>query len=237
MLKHLFINPEQIVLKTGHLVRLDNERSNYISRVLRARKGDSFVVFDGSGSTCLATVETSISGKTELSLGDVQPVPNKDGELILLASVISHGLEDLVQKATELGVTRIVIAPSSRSQLKKPRIDRLKKIVISACEQSLRMWLPELELQNNIIDVFQTITCQQKLIGDTSVSQPSIIKPQNTCLAIGPEGGWTKDEIVSAKLNGFSSIGMGPLTLRSTTAATVALGLIRHANQWLNPIV
>ena len=99
------------------------------------------------------------------------------------------------------------------------------------------MWLPELELQNNIIDVFQTITCQQKLIGDTSVSQPSIIKPQNTCLAIGPEGGWTKDEIVSAKLNGFSSIGMGPLTLRSTTAATVALGLIRHANQWLKPIV
>lgn len=237
MRKHLFINPEKTALKTGHLIHLDNERSNYISRVLRARKGDSFVAFDGSGYTCVATVEASAPGKTELSLGNVQPVPNKEGELILLASVISRGLEELVQKATELGVTRIIIAPSSRSQMKKPRTDRLQKIIIGACEQSRRMWLPKLEMRNNIIEVFQTITCEQKLIGDTGTSQPSIIEPQNTCLAIGPEGGWTKDEINSAKQNGFSSIGMGSLTLRSTTAATVALGLIRHAHQWMQPVV
>ena len=237
MPKHIFIDPKNTVLQSGHVVQLNRERSNYVSKVLRARKGDSFVVFDGCGEAYSAIVEVSLSGKTKLSLREPRSVPDKEGDLILLISIINRGLEDLIQKSTELGVTHIILASSARSQKKNPRLERLRKVIVGACEQSQRMWLPKLETRKDMAKVFQTLSCDQKLIGDTGISEPTTIRPQNTCLAIGPEGGWTEGEINLAKQNGFKAIGLGSLTLRSTTAAIVALGLIRNANQWERPVV
>ena len=237
MSRRLHLDPETTPLAAGELVKLDVERSSYVARVLRAKPGDLFIVFDGAGHEFDATVDRADPRQSLLRLGAKRDFDAPTRDLALLAALTKDGVDLVVQKATELGATQIILISSARSQPRGQRRERLIRIMVGACEQCGRVWAPALEIGVPFGAAIERFASHQKLIAVPGEASTQSIVDTDTCLAIGPEGGWTDAELSSAAHHGYAAIGFGPLTLRATTAAMVGLTAIRTSWGWKVPEV
>lgn len=144
----------------------------------------------------------------------------------------------LLQKATELGVTRFSPLLSEYSDVKIPaerlqkKINHWQQVVISACEQSGRTLIPEVRPPQALQPWVDSCEAEQKLVlhpyRSRPLSQLSAGKSPNLALLIGPEGGLSDAEVALAHTKEFASISLGPRILRAETAPLAALSIIQH---------
>jgi 16S rRNA (uracil1498-N3)-methyltransferase len=186
-----------------------------------------------------ARVETLGKGSLEVSLGERRRLPAPACEITLLQSLPRGERMDLiVQKATELGVTRIVPVQSQHG-IAKPapgRQQRWQTIAVEAARQSGRADVPAVEGALSLAAAlarFADPDAGRFLLWEDEKSRPlaHAIAPgtRRVVLLVGPEGGFAPAEVEACALAGFVSVGLGPRILRTETAAIVAVALAQAA--------
>ncbi len=196
---------------------LDDATVHHLRRVLRLRDGEPITVTDGAGSwRGGAFVRDRLEPDGQVN---VEPKPEP---LLTLATALPKGerAEWLVQKTTEIGVDRIVLVDADRSVVRwdgdrtTRNLDRLRRIAAEAAMQSRRVWLPEIDGLRPVGDVLDGMVAAEP--GGRA------LRSSDVAIAVGPEGGWTDDELALAG----DRISLGPHVLRVETAAVVAATLM-----------
>ena len=214
--------------------------ANHITRVLRLRNGDALTVFDGSGGEFGARIEEFRKDSVLVSVEDHRPLDRESPLPLTLAQGISRGerMDWIIQKATELGTSRIVPLFTKRSvvRLDDKQADRKlqhwRAIAISACEQCGRNRIPELAAPVDFFDVLPADSSGATRLllsptGDLRIDDLQDVAKGITVL-IGPEGGLEDVEQEAAIAAGFKAVRLGPRVLRTETAAIAALTIIQR---------
>lgn len=218
----------------GKTIRIaDAEILNQLKNVLRLKSGAEIILCDGKMNEALCMIADF--GKDFIDLNILEINKNKsepEKEIILYCSILKkENFELVVQKAVEIGVKKIVPIISAHTVKLGIKPDRLEKIIREASEQSGRGILPVL---SEVLDFEKAVsgakTNDFNLFFDASGKDFSEMKllPENNKIGIfiGPEGGWSEEEIELAKKSGFQIASLGKLVLRAETAAIVASYLI-----------
>lgn len=241
-LPRLYIHTE---LKAGKSLPLPENTFRHCIQVLRLSDGAPLVLFNGDGNDYSATLERVSKKQAYAVITDrIANTTESPLELSLVQGVSKGDHMDFsIQKAVELGVKHIQPIICARS-LRVPtdrlhrRQNRWKMIAISACEQTGRSRIPEFSLPTSFAQWLQTsLPPQHRLILDPYARQTlsEFIKLESLDeqhngnrlveLLIGPEGGFTEEEITNAVASGATAVSLGPRTLRTETASVVALSL------------
>lgn len=212
----------------------------HITKVMRVKKGDAFEVVDQQQALFL--VETVSLSPFEVKIVEQRAVATELTTKLTLYYVMAKGdkTDFVIQKATELGVNKIVLLQSSRSVIKiddgksENKLARFQKIAKEASEQSKRLIIPTIEINAD----FKSIGKDQstlKMIADEEVAGltknlysllDAITTNQSIALLVGPEGGFSRQEVEYVKINQFIPISLGKRILRSETAAIHFVGVV-----------
>ena len=229
---HRFYISEIIGSKTE--VILDNsDVVHQIRKVFRLKKADLLIIFDGSGSDFTCGIEDFRDNTIVLGVRSVAKsrfVPEREVHLYA-ALVKKDTFEWIVEKATELGVTKIIPVIAERTEKKAINEERINKIAIEASEQSGRGRVPEIHpvitlkeaidsIQENKIESIAFHT-DAELFGRSDLGE---VEPL-ACF-IGPEGGWSPDEVVLFHDNKIPVKSIGNQVLRTETAVVATLSLV-----------
>ena len=212
--------------------KLDKSQSHYVSKVMRLKEKEVFSLFNSSGEW-----EAKISNITKsiIEFNVTKQLRQKENikELWLAFSPIkSNYFNFMIQKATELGVTKFLPVIFERTIVRKINKERLEKVIIEAAEQSNRITVPSIEdpqklksfLNNDIDLIFTDLNTANTKIDLTKLTN----KP--TCVIIGPEGDFSEQEREEIlKFNGVQSVKISENILRSETAVISALSIINYA--------
>lgn len=232
----LFVPPERLV---GHTVMVDGDAHRHLTKVLRLTPGAEVTLFDGCGTEIAGQLASVGPRSAEISLGQRRVVPVPSSALTLL-QVLPRGarMDLIVQKTTELGISRIVPILGQRSVARSPRDGgrRWQKIAQEAARQSGRADVPEIAPVQPLV---QALADAQRPDGQRfvlweeershSLRHALTATRQAVALLIGPEGGLAAEEVTQARDHGFVVAGLGPRILRSETAAIVAVVLVQAA--------
>jgi 16S rRNA (uracil1498-N3)-methyltransferase len=234
-------------------VVLEGEPHRYLSRVLRLQPGDALVLFDGEGQEIEARLEAVSTRATTLALGARRTVAPPARRVTLLQAVPrGERMEFVVQKTAELGLHRLCPVWSARTVGKgdegddggSSRLRRWRKIAEEAARQCGRADLPVIEPPRPLAEALAALDGPSPaglrlllweaapLAGDAVPLRQALAAagPDTAVtLLVGPEGGFTPDEAEVAQRAGFQVVGLGPLILRSETAALVAVALAQAA--------
>ncbi len=231
-------------LEAGTIVELPKETSAHLAKVLRARSGDEVVLFNGDGREFSGVIESVRGNRVAAAVGAPRVVDLESRIAITLVQCLPRGekMDFVVQKATELGVARIVPVTSQRSVVRLDERQAQSKqahwqaVAISACEQCGRTRLPFIESPVPLLNYLGQVApgrqhCwvlePQSIAPAFAVTAPDRAAPQRPLpdaqIAVGPEGGFAEDELEAFRLAGFSRLGLGPRVLRTETAAIAAV--------------
>lgn len=229
-----------VALATGERVTVSGDAANHIARVLRLRAGDPLTLFDGRGGEYDARILEMGAGKLIAAVAEHRSVERESILEITLLQGVARGdrMDTIVQKATELGVTRIVPVTTDRSVVKIARDTAHRKhahwraIAIAACEQCGRNRLPEIGQPQSLIDAARasTLASQRRLMLSPGASLTLLAAAPDTApiaLLIGPEGGLAPAEIDIAGRAGFLACSVGPRILRTETASLAAIAALQ----------
>ena len=212
--------------------KLDKSQSHYVSKVMRLKEKEIFSLFNNSGEW-----EAKISNITKsiVEFNVTKQLRHKENtkDLWLAFSPIkSNYFNFMIQKATELGVTKFLPIIFERTIVRKINKERLEKVIIEAAEQSNRITVPSIEnpqklksFLNNDMDLILTDlnTANTKIDLTKLTTKP-------TCVIIGPEGDFSEQERQEIlKFNGVQSVKINENILRSETAVISALSIINYA--------
>ena len=212
--------------------KLDKSQSHYVSKVMRLKEKDFFSLFNSSGEW-----EAKISNITKsiIEFSVTKQLRHKENtkDLWLAFSPIkSNYFNFMIQKATELGVTKFLPVIFERTIVRKINKERLEKVIIEAAEQSNRITVPSIEdpqklksfLNNDMNLIFTDLNTTNTKIDIKKLTT----KP--TCVIIGPEGDFSEQEREEIlKFNGVQPIKINENILRSETAVISALSIINYA--------
>lgn len=232
----------EAALNPGSLVELPRDTASHLAKVLRARSGDELIMFNGDGREFDGVIEAVRGSRVSASIGDSRPVDRESPLAITLVQCVPRGdrMDFIVQKATELGVARIVPVLSQRSVVRLDKAQAESKaihwraVAVSACEQCGRNRLPAIETAQPLLNYLGE---SSPGMGPRLVLEPESAPDAHTArdlgtaagtivhaeIAIGPEGGFAPDELEAFRIAGFSQIGLGPRILRTETAAIAAV--------------
>ena len=212
--------------------KLDKSQSHYVSKVMRLKEKEVFSLFNSSGEW-----EAKISNITKsiVEFNVTKQLRHKENnkDLWLAFSPIkSNYFNFMIQKATELGVTKFLPIIFERTIVRKINKERLEKVIIEAAEQSNRITVPSIEdpqklksfLNNDMDLIFTDLNTANTKIDLTKLTT----KP--TCVIIGPEGDFSEQEREEIlKFNSVQSVKINENILRSETAVISALSIINYA--------
>jgi len=216
---------------SAHRAALTGEHANHLVRVLRARRGREFDVV-ADGVVYRARVDKVSENRVEFELGGEIPVVTPAPVSMLLSIFKFDRMEWAIEKCTELGVAKFVPAIARRTDrhlacASVKRVERWRRIALQASEQSRRASPPEITPPVRLEDVleipgaFRIVLAEgqaHSMLGDLVASNSS----QEVVLAVGPEGGWTAEELDTFNREGWALASLGPTILRAETAAIVA---------------
>jgi 16S rRNA (uracil1498-N3)-methyltransferase len=232
-----FFHASPIDASTSRTLILDAASAAHV-RVLRLREGDSVVVFDGTGGEWYAVIDAIGKRDVQVSLHDHHPTERESARTVTLVQALATGdkMDWIVQKATELGAHAIQPVHAQRATAKltadraDKRVEHWRAVAIAACEQCGRNRVPELYSPMDILNWLATRFAGERLILQPGASPLHNALPPDTsvplALLIGPEGGFTPDEITAAVRAGVTPVSLGPRVLRTETAGLAALATI-----------
>ena len=225
----------------GKPLIVEGSAANHITRVLRLRNGDALTVFDGTGGEFDARIVEFRKESVLVSVDEHRTLDRESPLSLTLAQGISRGerMDWIIQKATELGASRIAPVFTKRSVVRldekqaERKLQHWRAIAIAACEQCGRNRIPELPAP---VDVFELLAApgtpgHTRLLlspsGDLRIDDLKDVGKGITVL-IGPEGGLEDAEHDVAIRAGFRPVRLGPRILRTETAAIAALTIIQR---------
>ena len=229
----------------GDQVRLSDDESHHLLRVLRLSRGDAVYVFDGGGGEWSGSFD-GVEGKQALveireALPDVVESPLH----VTLVQALAKGekFDLVVQKTTELGVTRIVPLMAQHADVKvkdeqaAKRSERWQRIALEAVKQSGRRRLVEIARPAKLDELLAAKTGPEQTMiffnerGGVGLTEALAGTPATgpVTVFVGPEGGWAEEEIDAFTTRGCRAVTLGPRILRTETAAIVAVALLQHA--------
>jgi 16S rRNA (uracil1498-N3)-methyltransferase len=227
-------------LEPGALIGLSGTAAGHITRVLRLRTGAAVTLFNGRGGEYCASIERVRGSEVTVAVGQHQAVERESPFPLTLAQGITRGerMDLVVQKATELGVSRLVPVLTERSvvRLDEEQSDRKsshwRAIAIAACEQCGRNRLPEVALPAQLREFLRQPPGESvRLLLSPSATRRVEDVPRlasSVTVLIGPEGGLSDEEQSAAEAAGFTEVNLGPRVLRTETAAIAALTLLQR---------
>ncbi len=215
---------------------LDKIQSHQIEHVLRLKPGEALRVFNQGGEfeAVIAAIDrhqVRVALQSPLAIA----LPGAVAITLFVAMIKPAKMDWLVQKATELGVREIVPLKTKRSQVEHFNHERFGKIAQEATEQCERLDIPSLCAIVSLPDALskfkglKLVACErhgQNPLPDIFAKRPEM--PAQIGLFIGPEGGWTEDEIVLSSQCGAQRVGLGKRILRTETACLTLLALVQH---------
>ena len=235
----LFLSPEQFA-QGGGQIALTPLQGRYLVAVLRLEQGAPLEVFDGRGARFAARLEGA-----RVSLGEKLPTAAARAADVVLVQALAKGekMDLIIQKATELGVARIIPLASDRSIVKldpergEGRAERFRRIAQEAARQCGRSEVPQIDAPASWQDVFALLAIEpgrRALLLDPQEQSVRLGQAARgsaqLLLAIGPEGGFSPEERARAQQAGLQAVGLGKLVLRTETAALAALAIVQHVH-------
>ena len=212
--------------------RLDKSQSHYLAKVMRIKESEVFSIFNQNGEWEAKVLKIS---KGIVEFKTVKQLRKKESskELWLAFSPIKSNYQNfMIQKATELGVTKFLPIIFDRTVVRKINNERLQKIVIEASEQSNRLNVPEIEKAQNLKNFLNSNSMDlifTDLNSDNKKIEKSKLTDKPICIIIGPEGDFSeaeREEILSFK--GVQSLKINENILRSETAVISAISIINY---------
>ncbi|MEM6449276.1 MAG: 16S rRNA (uracil(1498)-N(3))-methyltransferase [Cyanobacteria bacterium P01_D01_bin.105] len=282
MVQRITINPDQLDSEETSIL-LSSEQAHYLTRVLRLKEGNRFIVQDGQGSQWLAEIaqQSNLTQSLEAKILETLPaVSPLSPSLRLIAAVPKgSGFDTVIRQATELGVTHIHPVTTARTLVKPGanKVARWRRIAAEASEQSERVTVPKISApvplqacldalkQDRATDEDSLkFICAARMSNQAAddcrsrdnTPQENTSKNRNNnhllarllfqkqhfssseqlpniTIAIGPEGGWTTEEITVAISYDYEVVSLGPVILRAVTAPITALSLVTAARELL----
>jgi 16S rRNA (uracil1498-N3)-methyltransferase len=249
---HRFYLPPDLC--QGPVLTLHDREAHHASRVLRLQRGDEVLVLNGAGREFHAEVRALDRTSIELSVLEERSLPPWPCRTTLFQAIPKgHLFEDIVRQATELGVGRIVPLLAERitarlgEEQKQSRLEHWRSIAIEAIKQCGSVWLPQIDAP---IRPRQFLAQGEKfelaligaLQGDRQHPRDGFNAffvshkraPLSVAVWVGPEGDFTEAELNAVKAAGALPIDLGPLVLRTATAATYCLTVVNHEVRWLH---
>ncbi len=208
---------------------LDKSQSHYLSKVMRINVGKSFSLFNQSGEW-KAKVENINKGIVEFSIIKKLRSENNEKEIWLaFAPIKLNYLNLMIQKATEIGVTRFIPILTERTIVRKLNEKRINKIIIEASEQSNRLKIPSLDKLTKLDTFLKSNQNTNIVFGDLNTDNKKIdLKSKDPlCILIGPEGDFSEKERENIlKLKNITSLKINNNILRSETAAISMISIV-----------
>jgi 16S rRNA (uracil1498-N3)-methyltransferase len=225
----------------GQDIVLPAQAGEHLTRVLRLPPGTPFTLFNGAGGEFSAALGESTGKRVAARVLEHVAAERESSLQITLLQGIARGerMDLIVQKATELGVTRIVPVLAERSVVKLDAKQRERKrehwraVAISACEQCGRNRVPDVDEPVSLGEAIAAIAQGNSRFllaadGESSLVSSAQQNPRSpVTLLIGPEGGLAEGERASARAQGFYACHMGPRVMRTETAGLAALALLQ----------
>ena len=232
-LPRLFVRAQ---LGEGVRVDLDASQANYLGNVMRLGEGAELLVFDGSSGEWLARISEAGKKRMALTVERRTREPEAIPDVWLAFAPVKRTQTDwLVEKATELGVAKLIPVITHRTIAERVKLERLGSIAIEAAEQCGRTRLPTIDVP---VSLAQFLKQADRAIyfADEGGGEPaaSAFKPGPAVILTGPEGGFTDDEraVIRAAPNAIP-VSLGPRILRAETAALAALAVyMAVAGDW-----
>lgn len=211
-------------------VILDEEESRHAQKVLRLQPGDEIWITSGRGYHYRGQI-TGMKGKNlEVWLTEALNLYNFSRPRLHLAiSPLKNPdrLEWLVEKATEMGVFRITLMLTRRTEKLRVNLERLKRLSVAALKQSLGAWMPLLEGPVKFNELLASAQEVEKYIawceGENPLLWEQLSGLKDAVILIGPEGDFTPEEAMEAQQHGFQSVSLGQHRLRTETAGLVSI--------------
>lgn len=232
-----FIRSDQV---QGRNIAISGALSHHLRDVLRVRVGETLRLVDEQPRRYLATVVSVTCAGLTLTLLEAEEVKAPQGPVLHLGIGLSKNdrMDWLLQKATELGISRLSPLMTRRSApLPRERFDhqhrRWTRIVTEAAQQSCRWDIPAVDVPVRFETfISDTSSSDLKLILMEAEGRPGALDARPSMrritLLVGPAGGWDPPETHAAIEAGYSPFSLGPRTLRSETAALAALAIVRY---------
>ena len=217
-------------LEAGDALSLPEGEARHVLKALRGRQGDVLEVVDADRRLFLA----ELRGSGEAYVLEAPEAPdNEEHHLTLSKAVPKGGRMDLVvEKATEVGATRIVPLVTERGIVlpRGGKVERWRRVAEAAARQSLRLRVPEVAEPVHFSQAVRGVGGDGVLLHNAPDLEPleAVIRDP-VSLFVGPEGGWSEDELRDAEEAGLAMAQLGPYRLRSETAGMVAVARARAA--------
>ena len=228
-------------LALNALISLPKEISHYLSNVLRLRVKDELLVFNSQQGEFRARITWAAKRTVDIELTEKMRSAHDAAKQATLSIHLILGLsrgdrmDFAVQKSTELGVNEItpIYTEYGEVRLKPDRVEKKlkhwQKIAISACEQSGRLDVPLIHKPISVMELFLSENANKWMLEPSgSDTLPQSIAENNSVLLVGPEGGFSADEIDWARCNNFHIVALGSRILRTETAPVAALAILQH---------
>jgi len=219
-------------IKLQSRLSLDAQAATHVARVLRMRAGQSLMLFNGQGGEYLAQLECVEKRRVDVFVESFDAVDRESSVKIHLGQALVRGerMDYAIQKAVEIGVSDIhpLNTQFSGVQLSDDRVEsrykHWRQIIISACEQCGRTRLPRLHAVSNLDDWLQQLPAgaQAWILQAGDYQQPQLDPASEQYLCVGPEGGFSEQELELAVQSGCHNLSLGRRILRTETAGVVA---------------
>lgn len=221
---------------SNSLIGLPTEEAQHAIRVMRVQAGDSVTLFDGRGHECEATVVAIGRNECQCKPGEVLAVDREPACKIHLGIALPKPdrARELIERLTELGIASLtpIIAARTQRGPSDSVLEKLRRGVVEACKQSGRNRLMRIDDPVSSADFFARDSgASVCILSHPTQSSTSLIDMRGNAIvtaAIGPEGGWTDEEVAMATEAGYQSIDLGKRIYRIETAAVVIAATLAH---------
>ncbi len=236
-----YVQPEKVV---DDILTVEGPEAHHLRKVMRLKKGDPVMAVDGCGNGYKVEIEKFAGTKVECKILARIRRFGEPMSFITLAAGLSVGskFDEVVQRATELGVSRIIPLISEKSKIRldeerrqKLKLARWRKVAIASMKQTGRSLIPEITPFYDFVSVFGAVeNLGRKLLFDPTFAEKNIADYNNltggegVTVIIGPESGFSRAEIETARENGCEIISIGQRVLRTENASPVALALVMN---------
>jgi 16S rRNA (uracil1498-N3)-methyltransferase len=235
-MSEFFYVPSEFII--DHHIAIEGDEARHISRVLRKQPGDMIWVVDGAGKAFEAVIRLVAPEMVECEiLFEHHHLHEPDIDVTLAVAQLKNPsrMDWIIEKATELGVRTIIPLQTMRTIARSPKEDRWNNIALAAMKQSGRCILPKISPPTDFDVVIANSTqYDMKLIPYERTDHILFIAeamkhrkpPRSAMILIGPEGGFTDEEVLQAEKAEFTQVSLGRRRLRTETAAVIALGWV-----------